>query len=441
MKRFLSIILSIVMVVSLCGVCTGCSDNKGGSGKVSDALKGKTIRIASWGNVKPAAGTEIGDLKLEQIAAAEEKFGCTVEYVTITDLTQQLLTAATTGQIVADVIMQRAHRVQDLLLQGEYFWAMEDLGIDPADEMYNVDTRNYTQKNGKTYGFWYDPTEQAQFMVMNKTLLDMVGLKVPYELVKEKKWNWDAWLDIMQKTTDTKTGVYGFTASGTFPMAMMYANNTSLYANNGGTYTSNTSDTKLVETFEFTSKCINSLKVMKYNIGSAATASLEDFVGGKCATAIVGTYQIRDTISKEMTGNYGIMPIPMGTSATDYVNGNSECKTFCIQKAVDKEEAIALVQFMNEAFIYPLDMREGIESYYKSICGDKESLEVMMYLHDNVPLTVYGEYTSPDLRSEGGEILSDLAQMAVGNKSAKSTLDSYNNTVESLLSEYYGKGK
>ncbi len=439
MKRFLSLLLTVVMVIGLCTLTSGCGKGKGGSGDVSDALKGKTIRIASWGNVKPTAGTKIGDMKLEQIVAAEEKFGCVVEYVTITDLTQQLLTAATTGQIVADVIMQRAHRVQDLLLQGEYFWSMEDLGFDPADEIYNTDTKHYTTNNGKTYGFWYDPTEQAQFMVMNKTLLDMAGLEVPYNLVKEKKWNWDAWLNIMQKTTDKTTGINGFTASGTFPMTMMYANETSLYAEKDGKHISNTGDTRLVETFDFTSKCIGSLKVMDYKIGSAATLALENFVGGKCATAIVGTYQIRDTISKKMTGNYGIMPIPMGPSATNYVNGNSECKTFCIQKAVDKEEAIALVQFMNEAFVYPMDMRSGIESYYKSLCADKESLDVMMYLNDNIPLTVYEEYTSPDLRSDSGQILSDLAQMAAGNISAKSTLDSYNNTVKSLLDEYYGQ--
>lgn len=436
MKRLLSLLLTIVMIVSLCGVVSGCGKK---DGDASSALEGKTIRIASWGNVKPTAGTEVGDLKLEQIAAAEEKYGCTVEFVTITDLTQQLLTAATTGQIVADVIMQRAHRVQDLLLQGEYFWAMEDLGYDPAAEMYNKDTKHYTTCNGKTYGFWYDPTEQAQVMVLNKTLLDMAGVEVPYNLVKEKKWNWDAWLEIMQKTTDKTTGVSGFTAVGTFPTAMMYANNTSIYTERDGSWYSNTNDTKLIETFSFTTKCIKDLKVMNYTIGSAATSALEAFVGGKTASAIVGLYQIRDTVSKKMTGEYAMMPIPMGPSATNYVNGNAECKTFCIQKAKDKEEAIALVQFMNEAYVYPVDMREGIESYYKSLCADKESLEIMMYLQDNVPLTVYGEYTAPDLRSVAPGILTDLADMAAGNISAKSTLDSYNNTIQSHLNEYFNQ--
>lgn len=436
MKRFLSLLLTVVMAVGLCGVATGCGGSKDG---VSTALKGKTIRIASWGNVKPTAGTEVGDLKLEQIAAAEEKFGCTVEFVTITDLTQQLLTAATTGQIVADVIMQRAHRVQDLLLQGEYFWAMEDLGFDPADEMYNKDTKYYTTCNGKTYGFWYDPTEQAQMMLLNKTLLDMAGLEVPYDLVEQKKWNWDAWLNIMQKTTDKTTGVSGFTAAGTFPTSMMYANQTSLYAEKDGSWYSNTSDTKLIEAFSFTSKCIKDLKVMDYTIGAAATSDTEAFVGGKTASAIVGLYEVRDTVSKKMSGDYAMMPIPMGPSATDYVNGNSECKTFCIQKAKSKEEAIALVQFMNEAYIYPIDTRDGIESYYKSLCADEESLDVMMYLHDNIPLTVYGEYTAPDLRNVAAGILTDLADMAAGNISAKSTLDSYNNTIQSHLNEYYNQ--
>ena len=77
--------------------------------------------------------------------------------------------------------------------------------------------------------------------------------------------------------------------------------------------------------------------------------------------------------------------------------------------------------------------------YIMTRCADKESLDVMMYLNDNIPLTVYEEYTSPDLRNDSGQILSDLAQMAAGNISAKSTLDSYNNTVKSLLDEYYGQ--
>ena len=70
MKRVISLILALVMTVGVMAISSGCgkkaSDN-------SELLKGKTIRIASWGTAKPAEGTEDGDLKLAAVAEAEEK--------------------------------------------------------------------------------------------------------------------------------------------------------------------------------------------------------------------------------------------------------------------------------------------------------------------------------------------------------------------------------
>ena len=440
MKRILSLILVLVLAFSMLATASGCG--KKNEGEVDTGLlDGRTIKIASWGSAEPSKGTEVGDLKLEAIAAAEEKYGCKVEFVTIADIFSQLVTAATTGQVVADVIMNRSHYVMNLMMKGDYYWSMEDLGIDPTDEMYNQDTTRYTTHNGKTYGFWYDPTNVNSIMVVNKTILSHNGLDIQkyYDLVKDKKWNFDAWKEIMKTCTNPDTGIYGSGKHQSSTQTLLHANDTGLYTEVDGIHKENTSDPKLTEVLEFLADCTLKEKIYAGNEGKAWDFAQKEFINGKYATCHVGLYVAKDYLPEQMTDEWGILPIPMGPSATDYANLDAECKTFCIQKAVDKDYAKALLQFMNETFVYPIDPMEGMEGHYKSFCPDKESLENLMLIQ-KLPLTLVTEFTSPDLRSyDTANIMGDLGYMATGSKSIRSTLDSMAPAIQGMLDEYYGQ--
>ena len=440
MKRFISLLLALILTVSMAAMASGCK--KGSSGSVDTALlKDQTIKIASWGTAEPTKGTEVGDLKWEAIEAAEEKYGCKVEFVTISDIFSQLVTAATTGQVVADVIMNRSHYVMNLMMKGDYYWSMEELGFDPTNEIYNTDTTRYTTYNGKTYGFWYDPTNVNSIMVVNKTIMGHSGLDIKdyYALVEDKKWNFDAWKKIMTACTNPDTGIYGSGRHQSSTQTLLHANETGLYTEIDGVHKENTSDTRLTEVLEFLAECTTKDKIYLANDGKAWDFAQQEFINGKYATCHVGLYVAKDYLPEQMSDEWGILPIPMGPSATDYANLDAECKTFCIQKAVEKEYAQALIQFMNETFVYPIDITEGIEGYYKSFCPDKESLENLMLIQQ-LPLTLVTEFTSPDLRSyDTANIMGDLGGMSTGSKPIRSTLDSMAPAIQAMLDEYYGQ--
>lgn len=437
MKRLISLGLALIMTISLMALASGCGKEKGKAD--TDLLEGMTIRIASWGTAKPVEGTEDGDLKLEAIAAAEEKYGCTVEWLTINDLTQQLLTAATTGQVVADVIMQRSHRVIELLMKGDYFWSVEDLGGDPTTDIYNQDTTKFTTYEGKTYGWWYDPTNVNSMMVINKSIIERAGVEVPYNLVEDRKWTFEAFAELMRDTVDPAAGIYGGSHYSSLVQYMMHCNNTSIYGEKDGVHIANTSDTKLQEVFEFLSNAVVTDKTMDTRMGVSADTVVKDFMNGKYVTMSVGRATMRDTLSKDMTDAWGIMPMPIGPSAEEYVKLDNECKAFCIQKAVDKDLAKALFQFMNETYVSPLAEEDVMRSMYQAFCPDEESFDNMMLIQE-LPLTMVTEYTTPDLRNyEGNTVNSSLNGMANGAKPIKSTLDAIAPEIQGILDEYYNQ--
>ena len=436
MKRFVSLMLAVVMAVSMCAMASGCGKN---SGADVDILKGKTIRIASWGQgAKPTEGTEDGDLVIEQVKAAEEKYGCKVEYLTISDITQQVLTAATTGQTVGEALVFKTHRIRELLMEGDFYWSLEELGVDPDDEIFNKDTANYSTFEGKTYGWWYQPTYVNNLCVINKSLLERNGIELPYNLVEDKKWDFKAWNDLMIKASDPANGVYGCGQVGTFTTVVMHANNTSMYAvNDAGVHVENTSDSKLTEVFEFLSNCALNDKTIKFNIGASGDQITTDFINGKYATDFGGLALVRDNLPTKMSDKWGIMPIPKGPSAEDYVKLDAECRAFCIQKAVPLEEAKAIFQFINEAYAYPLDATEGMRGKYEAFCPDKESLNNMMLMQE-LPLRLVSEYTEPDVRTYTN-FMGELNGMAEGTKPIRSTLESLAPTIQATLDEYYGQ--
>lgn len=438
MKRVVSLILAVALAVSMCALASGCGKSKDG-GTNTDLLKGKTIRIASWGQgAKPTEGTEDGDLVIEQVKAAEEKYDCKVEYVTISDITQQVLTAATTGQAVGEALVFKTHRIRELLMEGDFYWSLEDLGADPEDELFNKDTANYSTFEGKTYGWWYQPTYVNNVCVINKSLLERNGIDLPYNLVEDRKWNFEAWNDLMTKASDPTNGVYGCGQVGTFTTLMMHANDTGMYTvDDKGIHIENTKDAKLTEVFEFLSNCATQDKTIKFNIGSSGDQITTDFINGKYATVFGGLDLVRDKLPTQMTDKWGIMPIPMGPSATEYMKLDAECRAFCIQKAVPLEEAKAIFAFINEAYAYPLDATDGMQGKYEAFCPDKESLENLMMMQE-LPLRLISEYTEPDVRTYFN-FMGELNGMAEGTKPIRSTLDSLAPTVQATLDEYYGQ--
>lgn len=429
MKKTIAFITAVVLF--LCCFVTGCGKE---DNETVSVLKGQTIKIAAWGDMSPKAGTELGDARLKRIAAAEEKYGCTVEFETISDLFSQMTLAASSGETLADVLMTRAHYIPKLA-NADALWAIEDIN-DTSNAAFNQNAFANTKVNGKSYGFYYDPYYVGYVLFFNKGILERAGVEYPYDMVKNKTWTYDAWLDIMKKVTDPSAGIMGIGMEQAFDAALMKSNDASIYAQDeSGKWIANTSDNKVINALTFMADCVNKWKVMEPNKGRDWTYCPSQFKAGKYAFYLTYSWTAEDQSYHQMSDDYGIVPMPLGPDATEYVKPACELKAYCIQKSVSKEKAAALVEFMNEAFVYPLD-EDSIEKYYQSLVMDKESLEVLLML-DELPVTQVDEFTTPDIR--GTDVIGALEACSKGTKPIRSTLDSYKGSIQALLDEYYAQ--
>lgn len=427
MKKIISLGITAVL---LAGVFSGCG-NAGKNDSMS-VLKGETVRIAAWGDFSPQAGTELGDARLEKIAAAEEKYGCKVEFETVSDIFGQMELAASSGEVIADICTTRAHYIGPLA-RADALWSPEEL-TDTSNAIYNKDAFENSKVNGKSYGFWYDPYFVDQVLYFNKGILARAGIAEPYEMVRNKTWNYDAYLDIMRKTTDANSGIIGCGMAQAFESTFMKSNNASIYAKQSdGKWVQNTGDSKVLTALTFLADCVTKWKVIDPNNGRDWTWPLTQFAEGRYTTCL-GALSIAKSNFKNMADDYGILPLPLGPDADEYTRPALELRAYCIQKSVPKERAAALMQFMNEAFEYPLDTETSIEGYYSSIVKDKESLEMLMMMQQQSIRTVE-EFTAPDVR--GTEIIGALQDASKGAAPVRSTLDSYSGKIQALLDEYY----
>ena len=424
------IVLSVLILTMVMGCFCSCGGNKN-NGDANSILDGQVIKIVAWGDFEPKAGSELNDARIERIAAAEEKYGCTVEFVTVSDIFAQMQLAAASGEVLGDVLTTRAHYIGPLAAT-DALWSIEEIG-DTTKDIYNADTFKNTETAGKSYGFWYDPYFVDQVLFFNKEILDRAGIEYPYELVKKGQWTYDAWLDIMKRTTDTGSEIMGCGMQQAFDTVVMKGNDACIYAKKDEKWVQNTADSRVIDSLSFLADTVTKWKVMDDNSGRDWLYSLTRFAEGKYTTNINGL-STTETYFKDMADDYGIVPIPKGPAATDYVRPALELKTYCIQKSVPREKAVALMRFMDEAFSYPLDMETSVEAYYSSRVKDKESLEMLKMLHEK-PVKMVEEFTAPDIR--GTEIITALEQCSKGIAPVRSTLDSYAGKIQALLDEYY----
>lgn len=429
-------IISLFMIFTVI-ICTliGCKKNQEIDN--SGVLQGQTIKISAWWDPEPQAGTELNDARIKQIEAAEKKYGCKIEYVNINDPLNKLVRSANSGENVTDVCYIRMQWIKDLE-EADAVYAIDEIG-NPEKPLYYKQAIDNAKSNGKTYAFWYDPYLVEQVVLFNKNILDRAGVQSPYSLVENKKWTYDAWLDIMQKTTDINSGIMGCGYQQAFDTVVMKGNNASYYAEDNGKWIANTSDNKLLEAYTFLQECINKWKVLDLNWMRDWTYTPTQFKEGRYATTVQNFESAVSNFVKDMPDDYGVLPIPIGPSATDYARPHIEIQGFVIPKTVSKEKAVAILEFMDEAFCYPFDnQKEHIKNYYSSLVRDKESLDVLMMLQD-YPIRVVEEYNCPDIRTSTYGVGASFNNALKGDVSVRSALDSEKGKIQAMLDEYYGQ--
>jgi multiple sugar transport system substrate-binding protein len=440
-RKIISIVITIAMAISLaaCGEKknTPTTTNSVNSTSSENTLQNKTIKVSAWADIlTPNKDNLLDNARKAKVEAVEKKYGVSFEYVVLNDPTTQMQLAGKANDPIADIYCMRSYWVPPLQQSG-YLYSLDDLGLSKDDKRFTQSAITDTTIGGKTYGFYFDPDGAMGFLVFNKSMFDRMGVAYPYELVKQKKWTFNAWRDVMKKLikTDTsgKISQWGVINGESYQTLMMHANNGSFFKNVNGKYVQALTDKKVLEAMQFLYEIQTKDNLMEpYLFGGPWEYSLTAFREGRAGFIMTGFFGIELYLKGKMKDDYGVVPFPIGPSATDYKNITGEIKTFAVPTTASKDEAALKAKAFCEAWEYPFDKTQGLKEYYQSMVGDKESVDILMDLASRTP-EVMKEYGSPRVIDP----LIDLLYALAGQKPLMATLQSYEDAVQKELDTYY----
>ncbi|MBQ6825440.1 MAG: extracellular solute-binding protein [Clostridia bacterium] len=425
LKRIFALLMAVCMVLTF----SACSKEKEtgkkevGGFEVVDPytndevvdLDGYEFTIASGWLENDMKISEAGRIFKKRIEEVEKAYNCKISIVDGGDITTQILA----GEKVADWIDTYTSSAWSSIA-GEYFRPYDTIeGIDVKDSRWNKGYVGLTQYEGLSYGVnFMKPAEVRAGVFFNKTLIKKYGIKDNlYDLVRDKKWNFDKLREIAKACTkdtngDGKTDVYGILFFDEYNAGQSFinANGSTLASVEGGRVIENLTDKKTLNAMNFLYDLCNVDKSVYINdawrsaatYGSYAPSQTDRanmFVNNKAAFYIGDTWicnQLIKPMNKQI--EYGFLPLPLGPDATEYVSPSHGARNFFV--TVTNKDLDKAVPIMN-ALALPPEGYEG-DAWWEEIImndyfqdGDTDSLEMYKLCLENMTYDhIYTDGTS-----------------------------------------------
>ena len=293
MKKRMKKLLALLLTVSMCALCAcggepaqnnpdgqdggtssqetggdtvqnGGEDTQGSLDFLNDAeglpetLSNPDITIVYWYNKDQYAydtskNENVYDPVLEAIPYFEAKYGGKVNviYAAWGDMTETVLALQKAGD-APDLFEVYDENMYNVILSGVVS-PLDDLTTDADYSYYDVDKSLFSWK-GSVYAI---PLKPYTFYIMfNRELFELEGLKAPDELFQEGNWNWTTFKEsciALTKTVNGETTQAGFGSYKDVILPFMYANGGSLLNMDtvNGTATSNLNSVETQNTLNY----------------------------------------------------------------------------------------------------------------------------------------------------------------------------------------------
>lgn len=198
-----------------------------------EKLDNPNIKIVYWYNEKQyqydtSKKPDVYDPILEAIPYFEKKYGGEVE----------VIYAAWNDMLSTVIGMQEGSNAPDLFEVYDetlYSVILSGVAMDISDYVTDKDMGYYAinqetfQWKGKTYAIPLKP--YTMYIMFNRDLFDLEGLKAPDEMFRDGEWNWANFKDVCKKLTKTVDGEVTQLAFGSWEediLRFMYSNDATL---------------------------------------------------------------------------------------------------------------------------------------------------------------------------------------------------------------------
>lgn len=358
MKRIVSMLLAVLLVVGLTA-CAGKKDNGGNGGKDSGVeqkydLKGRVVTIGTWNNEAPDESSANYQKKLGVWTNIEKAYNCKLESLPASDFNswcRTITTKALANEKIADVFLAPFERIVPQWVNSDLVVPLDDY-FDFSEDHWNQVSNDQWVMNGKHYGITDWHISVGYVILFNKRICAENGITEEqlYEWQENGEWTWEKFREVTMKTTkmnsDGRVKSWGLGSSGAYPVSVepfIYSNGTTpVTISEDFKYTYNLDDPAAIEAIDFCQSLVYEDKVAYPNFDGASTWQ-NLWERGKVAFFQVPVWHLDQQYKVMEDDPYGMLLMPKGPKADDYVNVYSSTSGFFMQPMVEDKEIIAQI--------------------------------------------------------------------------------------------------
>lgn len=326
---------------------TGSKDNGKTNSNSNVDVKGYTFTIISTllPTKQSSNNTLFEKLLFERIEEVEKELGCTIKIVNSLSVTPSTLAPMIqAGKKVGD-IMEVEMRYLPALLAKNYLQPWDNVsGINIKDAKYTESYTRLATINGKTWGLQFmKPPEVRYCVVVNKTLLGKMGIDADniYKMINNKTWDFETFATYAKAATAENGSTWGVGGRPEYVTEMLIAANNGKLVTQGSngkataTYTSN----QVINAMNFFDRLVNKDKSFMVTDGMRQQSTFEtqqpdyinSFIQGKIAFLFEDSWTLEQKIKPRVKNfDYGMIMIPKGPDATDYVSPAEHARVFVL---------------------------------------------------------------------------------------------------------------
>ncbi len=365
MKRLFTLVLAMMLALTGAAFAEGernilASPLNSWVEEVVD-LGGRTIKIGSWwidayDYWEEAEETPSDVLeRIQVLKEIEADYNCKIELVDLEgiesytqELAEQFAMAKTSGDTLCDIIDWQNNFNPGPAVYANYLAPLDDIPIMKAN-IQNFSPISYQiAYEGKVYGLNDESPlgYMRSMLVFNKDYVAEYGIEDLYQLAREKKWTFDKFMEVCEKVYSQSGGtisaiVKRYGMPETLLTQFMTSNNAVPFTQIDGKLVAQHNTEASVRACQFVVDMINK-KLLDMDYIANPGDPYEYFIAGQSMFYIAEGWEIGD-IAAELSGEMGLLPMPIGPDATDYASYVNGCRMMSIVDNGDGGDAAAHV--------------------------------------------------------------------------------------------------
>lgn len=465
-KSFTKRIVGALLAVSMVLTCSACTKTPASTTSTSEPVAsvsektpevpsdpvieepkydfgGRVLRIGSYYDMTPDPEKNAIEAALaERIKFVEENYNCKIEFIEIPgDYVAEYVTSVLAGDPICDIGYAVTTKVLPSLIEGGIAYPVSDLGVFDFNEYkWRSDVVNAGYYKGKNYTFLMKDPEIRYGIFWNKTLFDKYNLPDLYELYEKGEWTWDKFKEVaiagnQDTDNDGNIDIWGFNERENLGWCYLYSNGAYVANKTDSGMTIDLSDPKVVEALTAMQDFTTSVNYQHGWLGDwkAQFLNFREGTVCMCLEEFWISYSYLTKAGEEMVDDWGWVPFPKGTSATDWsCYGKENGCRFMLNGIEDPEQAALIYDLITDIADTTDEWDDLLEDQLESWADDAKTVENVSYIYNNKIAQINSVNGFGDLNNAINSLISDVAN---GSLTPQSAIEKYQSQIDAAIAD------